>query len=175
MLTMGLNFHVSIDSDDLWLIHWGDTDLDQHYCCLTTRSQYPNHCSVIIKRVLWHSPDFTSSAWSVKWVRRLQVCHKMSKSSVYFSYSIHISAMTVLHNVVYMNVVKQKFWNLLHQPGPRLDIKNGLSRYAFFHFKDKTVVRPFELYTMNHFAGKKSLYWHGPQVSLWIGRPFCQV
>ena len=31
--------------------------------------------------------------------------------------------MTVLHNGVYMQVVKQKYWYLLHQPGPRLDIK----------------------------------------------------
>ena len=41
--------------------------------------------------------------------------------------------------------------------------KDHLSRYIYFHYKDKTVVRPFYLYNGNSYTGKSaSLYWDGP-------------
>ena len=51
-------------------------------------------------------------------------------------------------------------------PGPRLNIKTVFPGLGF-HYKVKTVVRPFYLYNGNSYAGKTaSLYWDGPQIGL---------
>ena len=42
--------------------------------------------------------------------------------------------------------------------------KDGLSRYGDFHYKDKTVMRPYYLYNGNTYIGKMvSLYWDSLQ------------
>ena len=48
--------------------------------------------------------------------------------------------------------------------GPRLNIKRVFQVHGYFHYKDKTVVRPSYLYYGNPNTGKMtSLYWDGPQ------------
>ena len=50
-------------------------------------------------------------------------------------------------------------------PGPRLDIKERLSRYRDSHYIDKMVTRPSYLYDVNLYTGKvASLYWDSPLI-----------
>ena len=42
--------------------------------------------------------------------------------------------------------------------------KDRLSRYVDFHYKDKTVVRPFYLYNGDPYTGKMTSYWDSPQI-----------
>ena len=50
------------------------------------------------------------------------------------------------------------FWEQV-RTGPCLNIKTGLPRYRYYHYKDKTVVRPSYLYNGNSYTGKTtSLY-----------------
>ena len=52
--------------------------------------------------------------------------------------------------------------------------KEGLSRYGYFHYKDKMVMKPSYLDNGNSCTGKTwSLYWDGPLVFLSSMKPCC--
>ena len=72
-------------SDAKWWRVYGSTMVRAMACCLPTSNHYPNHCSYIIKGVLWHS-----SVAILQEVLKILI-HKTGQNNIFSKSSPHLS------------------------------------------------------------------------------------